>query len=600
MFLGRTSLSRLINCISKSNVLPSIRQSFKSLSTMVATVNEDLSSPRSSSNSIKERVPIHELVKDGEQAFIEFEKNMNSHSSSSSKSKEDGQGELEYESVLERILDARLFEKAFNVINALRMAKIKPSEKAYHMAIASGYKTLRITELRELFGKRLSFQGTAKTDDASCTPFFEKLSQLKEWMLQDGHKFTMEFYDQLAFYICGMNFGGLMINIATTLEEQGTEPSIHFYNEMLLCLPKSGFTSRADAIFDRLVAIGRANERTYLNRLSSSVNASNAEFLFNTFIKKYPNASIKAYNTYIKTLINLDQMEKAIQILEEMKNSADSQVKPNEYSINILLAYMIRTGELKSFDRVIEYSKNIDFPKSSLDYCMLLRIYARTNLPKALQIALQIPKPYDVNIYTTALNIFSDPALASELKTEIYHVMFLHNASTDEEIHQKIQPGTLAELFSDFSPALRTSIIHMEKDLPFLSPQIYETLMRAAIRRRAYPIVENLMNRMTREKVSSYSNHCNYHLSALLLQDKIELAKEYLLRMKARKFNLSTRNRTLLQERGISFESSPPFNNNNNMRSPYFSSSLSRNNIKHQEDEFSSDHRDNESQDERY
>lgn len=135
----------------------------------------------------------------------------------------------DYEQFLARLSALRAFKECFAVIEEMYKAGYSPSPEAYAATLNAGRRTLRINEIRRLFGDQsyqYAHESTQENNEESASelgdeqysyqrsmsttnsPFFEQYKQLCEWMEKESIVPEHSFYDQLASQLCSESFGG--------------------------------------------------------------------------------------------------------------------------------------------------------------------------------------------------------------------------------------------------------------------------------------------------------------------------------------------------------------------------------------------------------
>jgi pentatricopeptide repeat protein len=467
-------------------------------------------------------------------------------------------GMSEYEAVLKSLAYNRSFPEAYAVLQDMRGAGLKPSATAYGMVLRAGRRSLRIPEIRELFGHKLenrySKEGAneeAQEEEPSqrqASPHYETMKQIKAWMAAEGVELEAWFWDDVAAWLSSINNAGLLINVAIAMETRGVVPSPFFYTKMLHTLPRAGFAERSDVLFSRMVHSSIADVHAYVVHLGSLVylnRFNEAEKLFGELRAKFELNEV-AYNTIIHGYLNAKKVDKALALLEEFK--ADGKAKPGNITATTFLAYFYETGDIKHANEVLGYFREATgFPASQVDNANLLKFFGRYEPARACQMIAEAVKDeagFGVPIYNAIINLLVDRKIMPEWKRTI------GEAVLDREYPLKL--GGLAEKCSKLPYHVRHLLARMEANGVAPNSVTYDLLMRGLLNRREYSAAIDLYAAMDAGNIPMFASHRNAYLTALIASGApTSEIGAFLETMRFRRWPISAQNNRRLAEAQI-------------------------------------------------
>lgn len=461
----------------------------------------------------------------------------------------------EYEGILNSLAYNRSFSECFSILQDIRSAGMKPSATVYGLVFRAGRRSLRIAEIRELFGHKLEFRQNSQAEEAdedanqrTPSPHLETMKQVKQWMTEEGIELEGWFWDDIAAWLSSINNAGILINIAIAMEGRGVVPSPFFYTKMLYTLPRSGFSERADVLFARMVHNKIADVHAYVVRLGSLVflnRSQEAEQLF-TEIKSKFELNEAAYNTIIHGYLKANQVGKAIAIFEEFKN--DPKAKPSNVTAGTFLAYFHDSGDIKHANDVLMYFReNTGFPSSPGDNCSLIKFFGRYEPARACQMiqdAFKDEANLGIEIYNCIIGMLVDRQILPEWKRTI------GEAVLDKDY--PLKHDGLAEKCAKMPYHIRHLVSRMEAASVAPNSITYELLLRGLLSRREYTAAIDLYTSMETSHIPMFASHRNAYLSALTSSGAPESeVQQFLETMKFRRWPISAQNNRRLIERNI-------------------------------------------------
>lgn len=466
----------------------------------------------------------------------------------------------EYEGILKSLAYNRSFPEAYGVLQDMRAAGLKPSATAYGMVLRAGRRSLRIPEIRELFGHKLenryskeaaAGEEAAEEDPAQqrqASPHYEGMKQVKAWMAAEGVEPETWFWDDVAAWLSGINNAGLLINVAIAMETRGVVPSPFFYTKMLHTLPRAGFAERADVLFSRMVHSSIADVHAYVVHLGSLVylnRFNEAEKLFGELRAKFELNEV-AYNTIIHGYLNAKKADKALALLEEFK--ADAKARPGNITATTFLAYFYETGDIKHASEVLGYFREATgFPASQVDNANLLKFFGRYEPARACQMIAEAVKDeagFGVPIYNAIINLLVDRKIMPEWKRTI------GEAVLDREYPLKL--GGLAEKCAKLPYHVRHLLARMEANSVAPNSVTYDLLMRGLLNRREYSAAIDLYAAMDAGNIPMFASHRNAYLTALIASGApASEITAFLETMRFRRWPISAQNNRRLAEAQI-------------------------------------------------
>ncbi len=458
----------------------------------------------------------------------------------------------DYESFLKTLSGENSFKECYSIWKDMKEAGVSITSNCYAYVFQSGRKTLKISEIRALFGRPLPRRAeqseTEPTTQATSSYFFSQISEVKQMMDQDGVEFEQWFWDDVSSWLSTINQGGLLINIALALEERGISPSVHFYNKMLYTLPRCGFADRADLLFSRMLLNKVTDLQSYVIRLGSLVfmaRYDEADKLFIELCKTYEPNEI-AYNTIIHGYLRANQVEKALKVFEAMKQSESA--RPSHVTANTFLSYFYDSGELGYAKEILEYFKDtIGFPKNSAEKGHLLKFFARYEPSKAAELLNSMiahQTNFDIEVYNSLLAILVDRRIPAEWKRT------LGSLPLDKTYPPKVDG--LAEVCISLPYHIRHLVGRMEAYNIKPRSTTYDYLMKAILARKDFNALIKIYQDMLAKNVPAFSSHHNCYLSALIqMKAPEEQIQSFLSKMRIKRWPISSVNSRRLDEANI-------------------------------------------------
>jgi len=480
----------------------------------------------------------------------------------------------EYNGVLAELADCRDFARAWQVREEMRGAGVAGDADTYSAILRAGQRTLRLHEVRQLFGEALEHRDSHAAFDAPTAPktptlFFAQMQQVLQEMTSSGLHPTMSFYEDLANVLATSNQAGVLINVSTAMEKQGLQPSTRFYNRLMYCLPRCGLLERAGMLFNRMVLRGTADYYTYLTRASGLVYAGQCEAarqVINSAKAHFPLDTV-AFNIIIKSHLERDSVDQAVGVFNQM--TRDPSVAPNRVTCRTFLSYFFESGALAQADAIIRYFPQAKFPETTEDYANLIKFFARYDPAKVMGLMKDVESgaiPTDAHIYHAFLRILTDRQITPDWK-RTFGAMLLkereheheheheHDPEHDPE-HEHAGKGDtegLSGLCADLPFHFRQLIRQMEQTQIRPNGVTYEISMRKLVQMKRFDLVTRLYNHMSQQsrELSIQAVHRNFQLTALLCGGKMDEAGEFVKSMQSRRVVVSGRNASLMEKLGM-------------------------------------------------
>lgn len=460
-----------------------------------------------------------------------------------------------YHQFMASLADAKAFKQTYRIYKDMKTAGVQPTAETYGYLMKAGRRSLRIFEIREFFGQPYNNRGenqyeahVSEQDRKKNSAFYNEMKGLVEEMKSNGIELETWFWDDTAAWLASINHAGLLVNIAIALESRGISPSQSYYCKMLYCLPRCGFSERADLLFSRMVLNNMADLNVYTLRLGSLVymgRYSEAEALFNEILEKFE-ASEVAYNSMIHGYLEASQFEKAIEVFEKMK--ASTTVQPNSITACTFLSYFYESGKLENANSILDYFKeSLGFPSTPTEQANLLKFYARYDPAQASRLVedLIAAEPnFEVTIYNAILNVLLDRRVQVDWKRTIGEIPL-----------NKVYPmkaNGLAEQCSSLPYHVRHLVARMEAFNVEANSTTVDLLMRGLLIRRDYAACMKLYEMLDKTNSAMFSSHRNTYLAALISSGASEAEiQRYLQLMKMRRWPISSVNNRRLAEIGL-------------------------------------------------
>lgn len=463
------------------------------------------------------------------------------------------------EELFKALADNREFDAALSLLKEVRAVGIKPSDVLYSNVVRSGRRALRMRELRQLFGEEYNnggratlspTQGSEEEAPANLStmepsPVFGSIKEVLELMTQDGAQLTPAFYDDLAYGLAYGNQGGLLVNIAVTMEKRGMQPSNYYYNKMLYTLPRCGLSDRADVLFSRMVLNNLADQSAYTVRIGSLVflgRVPEAETVYKDMAKLYGLNDV-ACNTIINGYLANRRVDDALTVLETMKASKD--YRPTGVTANTFVSYYYSTGDLVSAAGVLEYfATALGYPTTSRDYANLFKLFARHDQPRALRLLETLkgrPDLCDVDVYNAVLSCMLDRHIPLSFRLRI--------SETLVPVPLAIEGSGLAALLINATQEFRQLVARMEKEGVAPNATTYDLVMRALRARKDHDAVIQVFSQVPFPTLQN--NHRNHHLASVIAKGDVDTARAVMKTMNERRQAIFDYNWDALVELGV-------------------------------------------------
>lgn len=479
--------------------------------------------------------------------------------------------ESEYIESLRSIATARDFNRAYSIVNEMKSNGISVGSEAYSLLLNSGRRTLRLSEIRQLFGDADDFyQHQNKRRDNSenehrnnvseavqtKSHYFEQMSIVLKEMNAENIRPTPWFYEELANFLTITNQAGILINIATAMEKRGEQPSTKFYNRMLHCLPRSGLIDRASMLFNRMVLRGTADYYSYLVRASSLVYVNQAEAaraILSDMKGKFSMDSV-AYNVLIKSYLSQKNSEQALQVFQQM--TRDSAIAPTRVTCRTFMSYFYESADLSGAEPIIAYFPKANFPETAEDCGNVMKFFARYDPSKVLQFITEFKEQNGGKLASASsgnhiahafLRILNDRQVPNDWKKTFGDLAI---ESFEGESKETVENSLLK-----YAPELPYHFRMIISKIASPDSATYEIVFKKLLQLRRYDSVKALYQSMftseTPQSVSVQAVHRNLYLTALLSSRDTAAAAEFIAEMHTRRAPVSGKNLELMEGLGI-------------------------------------------------
>lgn len=437
-----------------------------------------------------------------------------------------------FEEIFKSLADSRAGESAFELLQELRTAGVKPSDVLYSDVVRSMRRALRAHETRELFGEKIRNEEGNYPE----SPAFASVRNVLAMMEEDGATLTMSFYEDLAQHLSNVQMGGLLLNVAARMEKSGIQPSTYFYNRMLYCLPRCNLGMRADVLFARMVMNNLADQSSYIYRLGSLVHShrlKEAEVVYKDLNKLY-GAHEVACNMMISGYLQAKRVDAALTILEEMKQNG--AIKPTSVTANTFIDYYYTNDDLSTAPQVLAYFAEIGFPFQDSDNSHLFKLFARRDQPRALMVLESLVQKsetsgmkLDVGLYNAILSSMMDRLIPAQVRRQF--VSILCGGATPTVTNAE----GLAAICVGASAEFCNTLAKMESDGVAPNLVTFDLCMRY-MRVRSPDAVVSLYRYLAASPIALQNSHRNMYLEALLNKDhQSEETQAFLKSMAARR-----------------------------------------------------------------
>jgi pentatricopeptide repeat protein len=440
------------------------------------------------------------------------------------------------------------FETALKALKMAKEANIELSSEIYSQVLGSGLYNLKFFEIRELFGE--SNIPPEKDSDRTHTKNFNQLKILLDEIHNKGYEIQMWIYESLVTRMHGAGQAGVIVNLILGLEKKGIIPTISMYNRALHIFPRKGLTDRAESLFNKLVMKGLANYQTYTTWMASLVlmeRFNEVEQVFRTISKLF-SPDLIAFNILINSRLKAENFNGALEVFDKLRLGEIEGIKPDGYTISTFLDHMLATGNVQNTQRLFPYLSQLGFPKSSQDYGLLLRFFARYDdsqfKPLLKSFIVEKKELQDLTFYNALLRILTDSQVLAEVKKELGIVV-----SEGFDMGFK---SALLDTIPSAPLATRAIVYLMERGNVKPDDFTFETIMRQLVNRHEYETADNLYS-----YYKGISNHNptytlkNLRLTALLSLRKGEESRKHLEEMRITRAPVYPRNLELCQEMNI-------------------------------------------------
>ena len=473
----------------------------------------------------------------------------------------------DFTTILRQLSEARDFNRCKSLLEEIKAAGIELDSEMFSLVLNAGRRTLRSSEIRELFGDSTEYfqrrnespETSAPTSEVTRSIFYESISGLVREMKSKSIRPTVWFYEELANFLTSINQAGVLINLATAMEKRGEQPSTKFYNRMLHCLPRCGLLDRASMLFNRLVLKGNADYYTYLVRASSLVYVNQMEAaraVLSDMKGKFEMDPV-AYNILIKSYLAQGNCEQAVQVFKQM--TRDPSIAPNRVTCRTFLSHFYETANLTHSEPIVSYFEKVNFPETFEDYGNVIKFFARYDPPKVLEIFKQVKEKmahselsHDKNqIFHAFLRVLNDRQVTNDWKNS-FSKLVLEYQSNGNGKDGNFKPSKESPLNAPDLPYNFKMIIERIESPDSVT---YEIVLKKLIQLRRYDAVKSLYQSMfspqNPHNVSAQPVHRNLNLTALLMGRETEAVRNFISEMHGRRIPISGKNTILLEEAGI-------------------------------------------------
>lgn len=474
---------------------------------------------------------------------------------------------------LERLAEVRDFPRCAQLLTEMKAASVAPDCQVYSLVLSSVRRTLRPSEIRQLFGEPFPQRFVAEDagagkDESSpaasesfVSPYFAQARDIVNEMRSAGIKPAMWFYEDFANQFAVTNQGGLLINLATAMEKRGEEPSTKFYNRMLHCLPRCGLFDRATMLFNRMVLRGTADYYTFLVRASSLIYTNQPEAaraIISDARARFPLDTV-AYNILIKSYLSQRDSEQAIKVFQDMIK--DSAIAPTRVTCRTFLSYFYESGDLFAAEPVVSYFSKAGFPETSEDYANLIKFFARYDPPRVLEVVKDLrsktPEALTGNyILHSFLRVLNDRRVVPDWKRSLAE--FILEATVPEAKAEAAAADAGTGFFAHVCPELPFHYRAILQRISQPDATTLEIVMKKLLQLKRFDSVIGMYdsifaaNNSVPSSISVGPVHRNLYLTALISAGQLETARAFVSDMQQRRIPISGKNTSLLSAANIS------------------------------------------------
>jgi pentatricopeptide repeat protein len=470
----------------------------------------------------------------------------------------------DYNAALKELAECRDFPRAWELYGEMRNGNVAPDGETYSSVLQAGRRTLRLNEIRQLFGEAAPYgrEDSSAASTAVISPFYAQMQELVEAMRAANLSPSMTFYEDLANVLSTTNQAGVLLNLATALEKRGTRPSTKLYNRLLYCLPRAGLVERAGMLFNRMVLRGEADYYTYLTRASGLVYVGQGEAARQVISDAKTRFTLEtvAFNILIKSHLEKDQIDAAVAVFKQMTAGDSKDIAPNRVTCRSFLSYFYETGQLAQAELIVKHFPVAGFPETSEDYANLIKFFARYDPPRALELMKEVgtgPQARvacDVHIYHAFMRILADRQVMPDWK-RTFGALLLPNEAESTSPVSSTDANANASLLSvcqDLPFHFRELIRQMEASGFRPNAVTYEIVMRKYIQMRRFDAVSLVFAHLQEQRdLPVQSVHRNFQLTALLSTGQREAAADFVKTMLAKRAVVSFKNSGLLERMGM-------------------------------------------------
>lgn len=467
----------------------------------------------------------------------------------------------DYATCMRKLAEARDFTRAFELLQEMKSnANALPDAEIFSLVLSSVRRTLRPSEIRQLFGEvqtspRFANNSNEDGETATASPFFSQVKEIVGEMQEKGFRPAMWFYEEFANQFAVTNQGGLLINLATAMEKRGEEPSTKFYNRMLHCLPRCGLIDRASMLFNRMVLRGTADYYSYLVRASSLIYTNQPEAaraIISDARARFQLDSV-AYNILIKSHLAQRDSEEAIKVFHQMTKEAS--IAPTRVTCRTFLSYFYESGDLSMAEPVVAYFAKAGFPETVEDYGNLVKFFARFDPPRVLEVMRELKNKSADNmannhILHAFLRILNDRRVMPDWKRSFAEFIL-------EQTAEVKAPSESVDFFSKYCPELPYHYRMILQRITSPDATTLEIVMKKLLQLRRFDAVRSLYDAIfaadsqAPTSVSVASVHRNLYLTALLSANDLEASKTFVADMQQRRIPISGKNTSLMESLSI-------------------------------------------------
>ena len=468
----------------------------------------------------------------------------------------------DYEEVLDTLSKRRAFPEALEVLQDMR-SNSRATAAAYASVMHAVRRSLKPLEVRSIFSDNFDAPSTTALAEKASS-HFEQAKQVIEWMQEDHLDLPESFFDALAENLSSNGHGGILLNVAMSLEKRGVQPSNYFYNRVLDCLMRCGMSDRAQMLFTRMVMKGAASLETYVTRMNSLVETGrgrDARALWDEMASKFA-LNAMAYNVLLKMHLREGSLNAALSVLDDMCKS--NKTGPNIITARIFMAYLLDIPDIQGTKHLFDdLFPRVNYPETTADYGNLLRFWSRIDTAKVLRLMEQmrsrdIPAD-DLDICHAFMSMLADRRVPGEWKPVLVDECLLQGHKYEP------QAGGLAAMCLNLPPSFRSLLAFIEtKHCPttLTLELIFRRYMGVGDFNEIASLYEQLLERITtgnaplgKFRVYLTPAHRNYYVTALLRLNRLDQAAREIRYMSSKRHSIMPRNIQMARTLGVQLPS---------------------------------------------